>query len=167
LSFAEILHFFGAIPLPPYIKREAEQSDAERYQTVYAHYQGSVAAPTAGLHFTESVFKSLDKKNIQKDFVTLHVGAGTFKPVKSETMKEHEMHAEYFTVSKSLVLNLIEHPDRKIVAVGTTSLRTLESLYWLGAKSSMVNGQWSISQWEVYDYYSNLPAGEALNNLIK
>jgi S-adenosylmethionine:tRNA ribosyltransferase-isomerase len=102
LSFAEVLHLFGAIPLPPYIKREAEISDAERYQTVYAHYEGSVAAPTAGLHFTETVFKKLKEKNIQRDFVTLHVGAGTFKPVKTEVMKDHEMHAEYFTVSRSL-----------------------------------------------------------------
>ena len=154
LSFAEVLHFFGAIPLPPYIKREAEISDAERYQTVYAHYEGSVAAPTAGLHFTESVFKKLTEKNIQRDFVTLHVGAGTFKPVKTEVMKDHEMHAEYFTVSKSTIQNLVDHLDKKIIAVGTTSLRTLESLYWLGVKLSTVNSQQSIeiTQWEVYDH---------------
>src|SRR5688500_17222548 len=103
LNFAEVLHVFGAIPLPPYIKREAEASDAERYQTVYANYKGSVAAPTAGLHFTETVFESLPKKNIDIDFVTLHVGDGTFKHVKSETMQDHEMHAEHFTVSKSVI----------------------------------------------------------------
>ena len=106
LSFAEVLHLFGAIPLPPYIKREAEASDAERYQTVYAHYEGSVAAPTAGLHFTENVFEKLNGKNIDKDFVTLHVGAGTFKPVKSELMRDHEMHAEHFTVTKQFIENL-------------------------------------------------------------
>ena len=168
LSFAEVLHLFGAIPLPPYIKREVEISDAERYQTVYAHYEGSVAAPTAGLHFTEAVFKKLKEKNIQKNFVTLHVGAGTFKPVKTEVMKDHAMHAEYFTVSKLLIQNLIDHLDKNIIAVGTTSLRTLESLYWLG--SSMINGEWSneITQWEVYDHIeNNISAEEALSNLLK
>ena len=170
LSFAELLHLFGAIPLPPYIKRDVEPSDAERYQTVYAHYEGSVAAPTAGLHFAESVFRKLKEKNIDKDFVTLHVGAGTFKPVKSATMQDHEMHAEHFTVSKSLIQNLIEHLDKKIVAVGTTSLRTLESLYWIGVKQSAVDSRQSaveITQWEVYQNKEQAIAPkEALNNLI-
>ena len=169
LSFAEVLHLFGAIPLPPYIKREVETSDAERYQTVYAHYEGSVAAPTAGLHFTNNVFEKLKEKNIDKDFVTLHVGAGTFKPVKSEMMQDHEMHAEYFTVSKSTIKNLIDHLDKNIIAVGTTSLRTLESLYWLGAKSSTDNRRQTteITQWEVYDHIGkNISAKEALGNLI-
>ena len=142
LSFAEVLHLFGAIPLPPYIKREAETRDAERYQTVYAHHDGSVAAPTAGLHFTQTIFEKLKAKNIQKGFVTLHVGAGTFKPVKTEVMHDHEMHAEYFTVSRSFIKNLIAHLDKNIIAVGTTSLRTLESLYWLGVK------QWSVGSRE-------------------
>jgi S-adenosylmethionine:tRNA ribosyltransferase-isomerase len=172
LSFAEVLHLFGAIPLPPYIKREAEQTDTERYQTVYAQREGSVAAPTAGLHFTERIFKSLEEKNICKDFVTLHVSAGTFKPVKTETMKEHEMHAEHFTVTRSLIENLLAYLDKNIVAVGTTSLRTLESLYWLGA--SMVNGDpktngWpnEITQWEVYDKTCpSISFKGALNNLI-
>jgi len=170
LSFAEVLHLFGAIPLPPYIKREAEISDAERYQTVYAHYEGSVAAPTAGLHFTETVFKKLKEKNIKKDFVTLHVGAGTFKPVKTEVMKDHEMHAEYFTVSKSTIQNLIDLLDKNIIAVGTTSLRTLESLYWLGVKRSTINSQQSmeITQWEVYEHNEKMiSTKEALENLIK
>jgi len=170
LSFAEVLHLFGAIPLPPYIKRETETSDAERYQTVYAHYEGSVAAPTAGLHFTETIFKKLKEKNIQRDFITLHVGAGTFKPVKTEVMKDHEMHAEYFTVSKSLVQNLIAHLDKNIIAVGTTSLRTLESLYWLGVKRSTVNNQLSmeITQWEVYDHKEKMiSTKEVLDNLIR
>ena len=170
LSFAEVLHLFGAIPLPPYIKREAEISDAERYQTVYAHYEGSVAAPTAGLHFTETVFKKLKEKNIHRDFVTLHVGAGTFKPVKTELMKDHEMHAEYFTVSKSSIQNLVDHPDKNIIAVGTTSLRTLESLYWLGVKRSTVDSQQSmeITQWEVYEHKEKMiSTKEALENLIQ
>ncbi len=169
LSFAEVLHLFGATPLPPYIKREAEISDAERYQTVYAHYEGSVAAPTAGLHFTEAVFNRLKEKNIQKDFITLHVGAGTFKPVKTELMKDHEMHAEYFTVSKITIQNLIDHLDKNIIAVGTTSLRTLESLYWLGMKKSMDNRPQTIeiTQWEVYDHKEKMiSAKEALENLI-
>jgi S-adenosylmethionine:tRNA ribosyltransferase-isomerase len=170
LSFAEVLHLFGAIPLPPYIKREAEIRDAERYQTVYAHYEGSVAAPTAGLHFTETVFKELREKNIDKDFVTLHVGAGTFKPVKTDVMKDHEMHAEYFTVSKSTIQNLVAHLDKNIIAVGTTSLRTLESLYWLGVKQSTVDSQQSmeITQWEVYDHKEKMiSTKEALENLIQ
>ena len=169
LSFAEVLHLFGATPLPPYIKREAEISDAERYQTVYAHYEGSVAAPTAGLHFTEAVFNRLKEKKIQKDFITLHVGAGTFKPVKTELMKDHEMHAEYFTVSKITIQNLIDHLDKNIIAVGTTSLRTLESLYWLGMKKSMDNRPQTIeiTQWEVYDHKEKMiSAKEALENLI-
>jgi len=170
LSFAEVLHLFGAIPLPPYIKREAEASDTERYQTVYAHYEGSVAAPTAGLHFTKTVFEKLNEKNIQKDFVTLHIGAGTFKPVKTEVMQEHEMHAEHFTVSISLIQNLIDHLDKNIIAVGTTSLRTLESLYWLGAKLTTDDRRRTpeITQWEVYDQVEkNISAKEALENLMK
>lgn len=170
LSFAEVLHLFGAIPLPPYIKRNAEASDSERYQTVYAQYEGSVAAPTAGLHFTQNVFEKLKEKNIDKDFVTLHVSAGTFKPVKSDVMSEHEMHAEYFTVTKSLIKNLIAHLDKKIVAVGTTSLRTLESLYWLGVKQLAVGSRQSaeITQWEVYDHHEELISPkEALENLIR
>jgi S-adenosylmethionine:tRNA ribosyltransferase-isomerase len=170
LSFAEVLHLFGAIPLPPYIKREAEISDTERYQTVYAHYEGSVAAPTAGLHFIETIFKKLKEKNINKDFVTLHVGAGTFKPVKTEVMKDHEMHAEYFTVSKSTIQNLVDHLDKNIVAVGTTSLRTLESLYWLGVKKSTDDRPQmiEITQWEVYDdKEKHISPKDALKNLIK
>ena len=170
LSFAEVLHLFGAIPLPPYIKREAEISDTERYQTVYAHYEGSVAAPTAGLHFTETVFKKIKEKNIQRDFATLHVGAGTFKPVKTEMMKDHEMHAEYFTVSKSTIQNLLDHLDKNIIAVGTTSLRTLESLYWLGKKLTTDDSPQTteITQWEVYNNVGkDISSKDALNNLIK
>lgn len=168
LTFAEVLHLFGDIPLPPYIKREAENSDMERYQTVYAHYEGSVAAPTAGLHFTDRIFEDFKMKNIHQEFVTLHVGAGTFKPVKSETMQGHEMHAEYFTITRSLIKKLLSHSEKKIVAVGTTSLRTLESLYWLGVKLSGDHRQQTteISQWEVYDSYSSITTKEALNNLI-
>lgn len=156
LSFAEVLHYAGAIPLPPYLNRSAEESDKERYQTIYAKHEGSVAAPTAGLHFTERLFKKLANKQIHKDFVTLHVGAGTFKPVKSETLSEHEMHAEFIDVRKELVENLLNNLQSDIVAAGTTSLRTIESLYWLGVKTKLQPGispeQLHITQWEVYEF---------------
>ena len=153
LSFAEILEQCGDIPLPPYIKRKTEAADTDRYQTIYAADEGSVAAPTAGLHFTKAVFKSLAKKNIETDFVTLHVGAGTFKPVKAATMQEHEMHAEWIDVTAEVIKNLITQLNKTIVAIGTTSLRTLESLYWMGVKANLQPAikQLSINQWEVYE----------------
>ena len=132
-SFAEVLHFAGSIPLPPYLKREAEAGDTVRYQTIYAQEDGSVAAPTAGLHFTKEIFQDLAKKKIITDFVTLHVGAGTFKPVKSETIGAHEMHSEFIEVDLDTIESIIK--AEKIIAVGTTSLRTLETLYWLGVKT--------------------------------
>ena len=107
----------------------------ERYQTVYAHFDGSVAAPTAGLHFTDAIFQKLKEKNIQTDYVTLHVGAGTFKPVKTETIEKHEMHSEFIDVTKASIENILQNLDNNIIAVGTTSMRTIESLYWLGVKS--------------------------------
>ena len=132
LSFAEILHHTGHVPLPPYIKRADEQTDKSRYQTVFARFDGSVAAPTAGLHFTNEVLHSLQQKGISKNFVTLHVGAGTFKPVKADSMLEHEMHSEFIEVEFSFIETLLKNLYNPVVAVGTTSLRTLESLYWLG-----------------------------------
>ena len=171
ISFAEILEQAGNIPLPPYIKRKVDEEDKERYQTIYAAYDGSVAAPTAGLHFTEAVFKNLADKNIQKDFVTLHVGAGTFKPVKAATMEAHEMHAEWIEVNIETIENLIANLDNTIVAVGTTSLRTIESLYWMGIKAIVhpSSPQLTIEQWDVYEELSqkeNVPAKEALEALI-
>ena len=178
LSFAEVLHCAGAIPLPPYIKREAEKADAERYQTVYAHHDGSVAAPTAGLHFTELIFDQLKQKNIQKDFVTLHVGAGTFKPVKTNTMKEHEMHAEYIDVTKAFIENIIDNLENNnnIIAVGTTSLRTIESLYWIGVKHYKIytaefridpNSSFELTQWEVYELSKEkISVRDALKSLL-
>ena len=152
-SFAAVLEQCGDIPLPPYIKRKTEAADTDRYQTIYAADEGSVAAPTAGLHFTKAVFKSLAKKNIETDFVTLHVGAGTFKPVKAATMQEHEMHAEWIDVTAEMIKNLITQLNKTIVAIGTTSLRTLESLYWMGVKANLQPAikQLSINQWEVYE----------------
>ena len=133
-DFASVIALAGTTPLPPYIKRKAEPLDALRYQTIYANNDGSVAAPTAGLHFTESIFLELKSKNISRENITLHVSAGTFKPVKTKTIGEHDMHAEYLEVSKTTIENLLKHSG-KVVCVGTTSLRTIESLYWLGVKA--------------------------------
>ena len=173
LSFAEVLHAAGAIPLPPYIKRAPEDADAERYQTVYAKFDGSVAAPTAGLHFTDAILKQLKGKNIREEFVTLHVGAGTFKPVKSETMAQHEMHAEFIEVSKESIEAIRDNLDKPIIAVGTTSLRTIESLYWMGVKLSMDNGQFAIdeipivTQWEPYELKVEISTRESLKILME
>ena len=175
MSFAEVLEFAGDIPLPPYIKRKTEAGDTYRYQTIYAKDAGSVAAPTAGLHFTESIFKQLEEKNIQKGFVTLHVGAGTFKPVKAAVMQDHEMHAEWIDVTVEFIEELINQLSKTIVAVGTTSLRTIESLYWMGVKIQLHPGinRLNISQWEVYEkplVNTGITAGEALsamNNWLK
>ncbi|MBI5856144.1 MAG: S-adenosylmethionine:tRNA ribosyltransferase-isomerase [Sphingobacteriales bacterium] len=172
LSFAEMLHHAGAIPLPPYIKRVPEESDKERYQTVYAHTDGSVAAPTAGLHFNDKIFGALKNKNIQNDFVTLHVGAGTFQPVKAETMLDHDMHTEWMDVSRSTIENILNNLDNNIIAIGTTSLRTIESLYWMGVKSleSIVVSHESMQllQWEAYDLAKrNIAVKDALISLLK
>jgi S-adenosylmethionine:tRNA ribosyltransferase-isomerase len=170
LSFAEVLHLAGAIPLPPYIKRKPESSDAGRYQTIYAREDGSVAAPTAGLHFSPEIFEKLKANKIQSAHLTLHVGAGTFKPVKSEKMSGHEMHAEFIDVSKNTLQELIDNLDR-IIAVGTTSLRTLESLYWLGAKISKGlqpdSSPLMVTQWEPYEEEGKLSAKEALITLLQ
>ena len=132
LPFAAVLEAAGEIPLPPYRHRDAEPSDRDRYQTVFARYEGSVAAPTAGLHFTEPLIAAMHERGFDFDEVTLHVGAGTFKPVSTETIGEHAMHSETIVVRKSLVQHLIAHHDKPIIPVGTTSTRTLESLYWVG-----------------------------------
>ncbi len=170
-SFAEVLDLAGDIPLPPYIKRKTETADTARYQTIYAADEGSVAAPTAGLHFTEHVFNNLAKKNIQTGFVTLHVGAGTFKPVKAASMEQHEMHAEWIDVGFEMIKNLITQLDKTIVAVGTTSLRTLESLYWMGVKATLQPAikLLNVNQWEVYEaplINSNISANESLSALL-
>jgi S-adenosylmethionine:tRNA ribosyltransferase-isomerase len=172
LTFAEVLHIAGVIPLPPYIKRSAEVSDATRYQTIYAQTDGSVAAPTAGLHFTESLFERLNAKNIVRDFVTLHVGAGTFQPVKSETMEGHEMHSEFIDVSPALIQQLIDYSDQHITAVGTTSLRTIESLYWLGVKTilnrAIAPEELVIRQWDAYELEAaSISSREALTSLLQ
>lgn len=171
MSFAELLHIAGLIPLPPYLNRVAENSDAERYQTVYAKHDGSVAAPTAGLHFTEGVFASLAAKGIVKDFVTLHVGAGTFKPVKADAMEDHEMHAEFIDVSDAFIENLLHRLGDPIVPVGTTSIRTLESLYWLGLKTmknpSIALTELTVHQWDPYEINDSIFASIALASLLQ
>lgn len=132
LPFASILEAAGEIPLPPYLHRDAEPEDRDRYQTVFAKYDGSVAAPTAGLHFTKPLINKLGNSGLQFDEVTLHVGAGTFRPVATETIGEHAMHSETIIVRKSLIERLISQIGKDIIPVGTTSTRTLESLYWIG-----------------------------------
>lgn len=166
-TFSEILELIGTIPIPPYLNRESEESDNDRYQTIYAEYNGSVAAPTAGLHFTPQVLETFPKKNIAIDKVTLHVGAGTFKPVKTEHFTDHVMHQEYCIVKKSLVENLLKHFPL-ITAVGTTSVRTLESLYWIGVKL-YVNPQTDVthlSQWEAYELPQDISVKDSLSTII-
>jgi len=172
LSFAELLHQAGLIPLPPYIRRAPESTDAERYQTIYARHDGSVAAPTAGLHFTDAVIDSLAAKHIQHRFVTLHVGAGTFLPVKTPTLSEHIMHVEWISVTRDTIAALLDALDKPIIAVGTTSARTIESLYWLGLKASLEPSatpeRLTVQQWDAYE----LPAQDtspasALTSLLK
>lgn len=154
LSFAELLEAVGRLPIPPYLNRETQQSDLTTYQTVYSKVKGSVAAPTAGLHFTPEVLASLDARGIERDELTLHVGAGTFKPVKSEVMGGHLMHTEHVCVRRHTLQRLLDH-QCQAVAVGTTSVRTLESLYYMGLQvqqgRSREDGELHVSQWEPYD----------------
>ncbi len=172
-SFAEILESAGDIPLPPYIKRSTELDDLDRYQTIYAMHDGSVAAPTAGLHFTDKIFETLLKKHIQRANITLHVGAGTFKPVKAAQMQDHEMHTEWIDVTLATIQQLID-TDGLIVAIGTTSLRTIETLYWLGVKAilhpeseKLILCQWDVYSKELNDHsFSKKIALEALINWL-
>ncbi len=155
-SFAEIISLFGKMPLPPYIKRDTEESDKERYQTVYARFDGSVAAPTAGLHFTDDIIEEIRKKNFQIAQVSLHVGPGTFQPIENEDISEHDMHEEQFFISLKVVESICQAllKKRKIIATGTTSLRTIETLYWLGAKLVLrqenIADNNILNQWEPY-----------------
>lgn len=159
LCFAEVLHLAGNMPLPPYIKRKAAVEDEERYQTVYAREEGSVAAPTAGLHFTPQVLEEIAAKDIEECFVTLHVGAGTFKPVKAETMEGHDMHSEFIEVDRDFIEKLAGKKDRPVIAVGTTSMRTLETLYWMGYKAllqpEITAEEIAVKQWDVYEMSSD------------
>ncbi|MDR1739655.1 MAG: S-adenosylmethionine:tRNA ribosyltransferase-isomerase [Bacteroidales bacterium] len=161
LTFSEVLELAGKIPLPPYINRETEQEDKQRYQTIYARYNGSVAAPTAGLHFTQEMLQKLPQ---EKAYLTLHVGAGTFKPVKTDNISEHLMHAESLSISKEFLQQIKQalEQNRPIIPVGTTSMRTLESLYYLAVCNTN-----EITQWMPYTTKSNLKPFEAIDNLLK
>lgn len=169
ITFADILEEFGELPIPPYLNRDTQESDKETYQTVYSKIKGSVAAPTAGLHFTTRVFDRLREKNIDCEELTLHVGAGTFKPVKSEEIEGHEMHTEYISVSRDTLQKLIAHGGQAI-AVGTTSVRTLESLYHIGV--TLVNhpdvreDDLHVCQWQPYERKEEMSPVDALQAIV-
>ena len=169
ISFAEVIEQAGTIPLPPYLNRNAEASDAIRYQTVYAHHEGSVAAPTAGLHFTERVLEKLKSQGVNEEYITLHVGAGTFKPVSTPTIGEHEMHVEKVQATADNLRHIIDHQGHPLIAVGTTSVRTLESLYWFGVQlqNNPELGQMHIDQWEPYTTPTALTHIEAYSNILR
>jgi S-adenosylmethionine:tRNA ribosyltransferase-isomerase len=168
LSFSDVIEASGHTPLPPYINREDEKEDNDRYQTVYSSVRGSVAAPTAGLHFTDDLLGKLHEKGIKQTDITLHVGAGTFQPVKAESISKHNMHCEHFFVTNDTIRELIKNHGR-IIAVGTTSVRTIESLYWLGVKAFSnpdcnINDQ-QVEQWEPYDYDPDISVKSSLTAL--
>ena len=175
ISFAEILEAVGELPIPPYLNRETQESDKTTYQTVYSKIKGSVAAPTAGLHFTDEVLKAIDNRAIEREEVTLHVGAGTFKPVKSKEIEGHEMHTEYVVVHRHTLESLLKH-DCKAIAVGTTSVRTLESLYYIGVKLASnpdaTEEELHVNQWEPYEdgregkTIKHIMPTEAIRNII-
>ena len=171
ISFAEILDAVVELPIPPYLNRKTEESDKTTYQTVYSKIKGSVAAPTAGLHFTPKVLADLDASGIDREEVTLHVGAGTFKPVKSNTIGEHEMHTEYICVHRQTLEKLLKH-GASAIAVGTTSVRTLESLYYIGLKlhanPSLDEAELHVMQWEPYNVKKDaeISAAEALQCVL-
>lgn len=170
MSFADVIDAIGELPIPPYLNRETEESDKTTYQTVYSKIKGSVAAPTAGLHFTDNVLASLDKHGIVRDEITLHVGAGTFKPVKSECISGHEMHTETVCVNRRTLEKLIEH-NAEAIAVGTTSVRTLESLYFLGLKikanPQITMEEMHVNQWDPYECVSDITAVESIKYIIE
>ncbi len=169
VTFADILEHAGELPIPPYLNRETQESDKITYQTVYSKIKGSVAAPTAGLHFTDDVLHSIDGHGIDREELTLHVGAGTFKPIKSEEIAGHDMHTEYISVRRETLEKLIKH-DACAIAVGTTSVRTLESLYYIGARlgnnPNATEEELHIDQWEPYDTNPQLKPVEALQNIV-
>ncbi len=187
-SFAQLLDAMGELPIPPYLNRETEESDKKTYQTVYSEIQGSVAAPTAGLHYTPEVLDALAKKECSLQYLTLHVGAGTFKPVKSETIEGHDMHTEFISVPKSVIYNILAFKKRQaevitplpregsgesplLIATGTTSVRTLESLYYIGEKlhanPDLQGDELIVHQWEPYEQEHTLTLTESLEAILK
>ena len=171
ISFAEVLENAGEIPLPPYLHREAEPSDRDRYQTVFAKYEGSVAAPTASLHLTKPLIAKLKEQGHSIEEVTLHVGAGTFRPVATDTIGEHEMHSESIIVKKKCIENLSDNIGRTIIPVGTTSMRTIESVYWIGVmllEQGFEERNLHVNQWFPYQDREKLPsAKESLEAILK
>lgn len=165
LPFSQVLDICGSVPIPPYLNRETEAVDLERYQTLYARYRGSVAAPTAGLHFTDTVLDRIREKGISTETVCLHVGAGTFLPVKSSLVSEHSMHREPFVVSLELIERLLSGPE-KVIAVGTTSVRTLESLYYVGVKCLENGFPTDVEQWEPYQRDYGYSVEESLKAIV-
>jgi len=171
ISFSEILELSADVPLPPYLHRKAEENDIERYQTVYADIKGSVAAPTSGLHFTDDVLNKLKAKNILFENITLHIGAGTFKPVKSKTIAGHKMHSEKIFFTKSFIRNLLTCTGKSpVISVGTTSMRAVESLYWLAAgilnkQVKSLKNEFKISQWQPYD--TKIPSGFTASDALQ
>ncbi|MFA6334340.1 MAG: S-adenosylmethionine:tRNA ribosyltransferase-isomerase [Bacteroidales bacterium] len=167
IPFSQLMEECGKVPIPPYLKREAEDSDTERYQTLYAQHRGSVAAPTAGLHFTKTVIEKIERKGIVRTELCLHVGAGTFLPVKSEFIKDHNMHSEPFSVSRDLIIKLLNPGNKKVISVGTTSTRCLESLYYLGVQCIETGVPSFVSQWEPYGKLYEYTLRESLEALLK
>lgn len=169
VSFVEILEAMGELPIPPYLNRATEESDNTTYQTVYSKIKGSVAAPTAGLHFTPEVLADIDAHGIEREEVTLHVGAGTFKPVKAARIEGHSMHREYIAVRRQTIERLIAHGGKAVV-VGTTSVRTLESLYYIGCRlyqnPNLTDYSLTVEQWEPYDNPYDISSVEALNCIL-
>ncbi len=169
--FSEIMDISGSVPLPPYINRDAVEIDKKRYQTVYAKHEGSVAAPTAGLHFTDNILRELKVKGIQNENIILHVGAGTFKPVSTEKLKDHEMHAEHVIIDRKTILNIINKAQHKIISVGTTTVRAVESLYWFGVKLIIDKShiqEFNIKQWDPYQekYNIGISSNDSLQAVI-
>ena len=172
LTFSEILIHSGVIPLPPYMTRKAVESDKFRYQTIYARSEGSVAAPTAGLHFTNSVIRKLKEKDISFEELTLHIGAGTFKPVSSSSVEKHEMHTEKIFINKCTIKRVLENTGNNVIVVGTTTMRTIESLYWFGVKllvDKKPHEYIDIRQWDPYDqkYKKDISVQESLNATLE
>lgn len=164
-SFSKVLEVCGSVPIPPYLNRETEDVDLERYQTLYARYRGSVAAPTAGLHFTESVLNAIRNRNISTDTVCLHVGAGTFLPVKSSLVSEHTMHREPFVVTLALLERILAS-EGDVIAVGTTSVRTLESLYYIGVSCIEKGMPYDVGQWDPYSREYEYSTEESIKAII-
>jgi S-adenosylmethionine:tRNA ribosyltransferase-isomerase len=172
VTFSDLLETVGKLPIPPYLNRPAEESDNETYQTVYSRIEGSVAAPTAGLHFTDEVMNALRRKGVKTDEVTLHVGAGTFKPVKSQTVYGHEMHTEFISVPRKVIADMYEN-ENPLIVVGTTSMRTIESLYYIGRKlhfnPDLCPHELTVSQWEPYEKENeseSISPKQALKNIL-